>query len=109
MKKIILPILLVAGLGGCAVWSAITGDKAETITVETVLAACDSYASALQLIDIADQVKPLTPTQVAAVNRVIVAVKKICPPDGAMPTNLLTGLAIVLQAVKDLPAAVKGS
>lgn len=113
MRKVLLSTVLVIGVAGCqsgcAVWSAITGDKAETITVETVRAACKGYASALQTVDLLDDVKPLTPDQVTRVNNVVREAKKICPPDGVMPTNLLDGLQIVLNAIVAIPAAVKGS
>lgn len=111
-RRVLLSCALVVGLAGCtqscAVWSALTGDKAETITVETVRTACKSYASALQLVDAIDDIHPLSQAQVKKVNDVVREAKKICPPDGTMPTNLLDGLGIVLKAVVDIPAAIKG-
>lgn len=100
MKRYI-PIAIVAlALSGCATVAGWLGGtpQSQTITVHTVLAACDGfYKGALKAAFAADDAHLLTPAVKADIHSVRLGVDSICPPNGAMPANLAQAVVTIVE------------
>lgn len=99
MRKLILAAALLLPLGGCT-WLANTfgGTDNQTVTVHTVLAACDGfYKGALKAAFVADDAHLLTDAVKADIKSVRLGVDSICPPNGTMPTNLTAAVVSVVE------------
>lgn len=100
-RKFILAAALCVPLGGCSTVASWLGgsQQSQTITVHTVLAACDGfYKGAMKAAFAADDAKLLTPAVKTDIHTVRLGVDTICPPNGAMPTNLPQALVTIVEA-----------
>jgi hypothetical protein len=99
-RKLLLAAGLCLGLGGCATIAGWLGGtpQSQTITVHSVLAACDGfYKGALKAAFVADDAGLVTPAVKADIHSIRLGVDSICPPAGTMPTNLAQALVTIVE------------
>ena len=99
--KFIIPLAAVLLLAGCQTVAGWLGgsQQSQTITVHTVLAACDGfYKGAMKAAFAADDAHLLTSAVKADIKSVRLGVDAVCPPNGAMPTNLPQALVSIIEA-----------
>jgi hypothetical protein len=100
MRKLILAAALLVPLSGCQTVAGWLGGtpQSQTVTVHSVLAACDGfYKGAMKAAFVADDAHILTPALKADIHSVRVGVDSICPPNGAMPSNLPQALVSIVE------------
>jgi len=101
MKRLLLVAAIALPLGGCSTVAGWLGGSADsqTVTVHSVLAACDGfYKGAMKAAFVADDAHLLTPALKADIHSVRLGVDSICPPNGAMPSNLPQALVSIVEA-----------
>lgn len=101
MRRLILAAALCLPIAGCSTIAGWLGgsQQSQTVTVHSVLAACDGfYKGAMKAAFAADDAHLLTPAIKADIHTARVAVDSICPPNGAMPTNLPQALVSIVEA-----------
>ncbi len=101
MKRLLFIAALLVPLSGCQTVAGWLGGSADsqTVTVHSVLAACDGfYKGAMKAAFAADDAHLLTPAVKADIHSVRIGVDSICPPNGAMPTNLPQALVAIVEA-----------
>ena len=99
-RLIPLAVVLLIPLGGCQTLAGWLGGtpQSQTITVHTVLAACDGfYKGALKAAFVADDAHLLTDPVKADIKSVRLGVDSICPPTGAMPANLPQAVVTIVE------------
>lgn len=93
-----LAIMLVLSVSGCGLFGATPSHQTQTVTVHVVLDACDAfYKGALKAAFLADDAHLLTPAIKADIHSVRLGVDAICPPAGAMPTDLTSAAISVIE------------
>jgi len=103
--------LALGGASGCSMLDSVfgTGGQAtKTVTVQTVIDACDAFQLGLQGATVARQAKALSPAAIAKIDALIPPVQNICPPKGQMPTGPIDALVTVVTNTAGIIAAVKG-
>lgn len=101
MRRILIAAALLVPLSGCQTVAGWLGGSAEsqTVTVHSVLAACDGfYKGAMKAAFAADDAHLLTPAIKADIHTARIGVDSICPPNGAMPANLPQALVAIVEA-----------
>lgn len=101
MKRLILAAALCLPLMGCQTVAGWLGgsQQSQTVTVHSVIAACDGfYKGAMKAAFAADDAKLLTLPIKADIKTLRGGVDSICPPNGAMPTNLPQALVSIVEA-----------
>lgn len=99
-RKLILAAALLVPLSGCQTVAGWLGGSADsqTVTVHSVLAACDGfYKGAMKAAFAADDAHLLTPAVKADIHTVRTGVDSICPPNGVMPTNLPQAIVSIVE------------
>ena len=71
--------------------------QTQTTIVHGVLAACNTYKIALEAAIVVQNAHKFTDAQVAQIKAVRPGIESICPPNGAMPTNLTSALVIIAE------------
>lgn len=101
--------VLALALGGCAAVDWITGtQESKTVTVQTVIDACDAFQLGLQGATVAKTAHALSPATVAKIDALIEPVANICPPKGHVPSGVVDALVTVVSNTAAIIAAVKG-
>lgn len=101
--------LLLSGASGCAVVDWIMGtQESKTVTVQTVIDACDAFQLGLQAATVAKQGHLLSATAQAKIDALIPPVANICPPKGQMPAGPVSALITVVTNTAAIIAAAKG-
>lgn len=110
MKRILLVAALAIGLGGCANIDALFGgnQSTKTITVNTVISACDAYQLALGDAALALKAHLLSDAVSAKIAAIRPTLNHICPPEGQMPNGPIEALVTVVTGTAQIIAAVKG-
>lgn len=104
--------LLLGGASGCSQIDAIFGtgsQSTKTVTVQTVIDACDAYQAALTVAAVARQAKALSPVAVAKIDAIRPPLNHICPPEGQMPNGPIDALVTVVTGTAQIIAAAKGA
>lgn len=111
MKRLVLVAALALSLGGCSIVDSVFGisdQQSKTVTVQTVISACDTFQVGLQAATVAKQGHLLSPATVAKIDALIPPVQAICPPQGQMPNGPVEAVVIVVTNTAAIIAAVKG-
>lgn len=103
--------LLLGGATGCSQLDALFGgDQAtKTITVQTVISACDAYQLALDTAASLAAAKLLSAATIAKINAIRPPLNHICPPEGQMPTGPIDAIVTVTVGTAQIIAAFKGA
>ncbi len=99
------------GLTACT-WLANTfgptpSAQTQTDIVHGVLAACNTYKIALEAATVAQNAGKFSAQQVAEIHAVRPGIEGICPPKGAMPTNLTSALVIIAEGTATIVSDTK--
>lgn len=104
--------LLLGGASGCSQIDAIFGtgsQSTKTVTVQTVISACDAYQLALADAASLRAAKLLNPATVAKIEAIRPPLNHICPPEGQMPAGPIDALVTVTVGTAQIIAAFKGA
>ena len=111
LRAAALVAALTLALGSCTWLAGVLGGtpsaQTQTNIVHGVLAACQTYKLSLEAAIIVQNAHKFSDIQVAEIKAVRPGIEAICPPNGAMPTNLTSALVTIAEGTSVIVSNTK--